>query len=233
MKRPTFLRRLPLIRSIRSARGQSLVEFTILLPVLLIMISGLIEFGFMLNYYLDLIDAAREATRWGAGDDPVHCDPGVASPGDAFCTMAAPPNPWTWQNTNFYGRVCSIANDSIDVGSGGQIDLDATVDDIVISAFSVSGGTVSQRFPPAMGENGYSCMRVLGGAGHDSQFTTAQVQALLIPGAPNTGVVMVEMWYDYNMILGLPWITAFVPNPVTLYAYSMMPNANVEPTPTP
>ena len=37
-------------------RGQSLVEFTILLPVLLIMISGLIEFGFMLNYYLDLIE---------------------------------------------------------------------------------------------------------------------------------------------------------------------------------
>jgi len=241
MKRPTLLRRLPLIRSIRSARGQSLVEFTILLPVLLIMISGLIEFGFMLNYYLDLIDAAREATRWAAGDDPVHCDPDVPSPGDAFCDFENPPDPWTWQNTNFYGRVCSIANESIDVGSGGQIDLDPTVDDIVISAFSVSGGTVSRRFPPTNGpavqtmESGYSCMRAIGGAGagYDSQFTSAEVQALLNPAAPNTGVVMVEMWYDYNMILGLPWITAFVPNPVTLYAYSMMPNANVEPTPTP
>ena len=45
------------------SRGQSLVEFTVLLPVLLIMISGLIEFGIMLNYYLDVIDAAREAAR--------------------------------------------------------------------------------------------------------------------------------------------------------------------------
>jgi hypothetical protein len=241
MKRPTLLRRLPLIRSIRSARGQSLVEFTILLPVLLIMISGLIEFGFMLNYYLDVIDAAREATRWGAGDDPVHCDPADVPAPCLPVPWPAPPNPtlWTSLNPSFYGRICAIANQSIDVGSGGQIDLDATVDDIVISAFSVSGGTVSRRFPPASlpavqgPETGYSCMRVLGGAGHDSQFTTAEVQALLIPGAPNTGVVMVEMWYDYNMILGLPWITAFVPNPVTLYAYSMMPNANVEPTPTP
>jgi len=34
-----------LIRLIRSARGQSLVEITILLPALPIMISGLIEFG--------------------------------------------------------------------------------------------------------------------------------------------------------------------------------------------
>src|SRR3972149_8280177 len=142
MKRPTLLRRLPLIRSIRSARGQSLVEFTILLPVLLIMISGLIEFGFMLNYYLDLIDAAREATRWAAGDDPVHCDPDVPSPGDAFCTMAAPPNPWTWQNTNFYGRACSIANESIDVGSGGQIDLDPPAADLVRSTPPVPGGDV-------------------------------------------------------------------------------------------
>ena len=49
----------------------------------------------------------------------------------------------------------------------------------------------------------------------------------------NTGIVLVEMWYDYHMILGLPWITLFVPDPVTLYAYSWMPNANGAPTPTP
>jgi Flp pilus assembly protein TadG len=219
MKRPTFLRRLPLVRSIRSARGQSLVEFTILLPVLLIMISGLIEFGFMLNYYLDMIDAAREAARWAAGDDPLHID-----------------NTATWidPNTNFYGRVCTVANNSIDVGSGGQIDLDSATDDIVVSAFSVAGGAVSARFPASLGENGWSCMCPGCGSGnHTSQFTSAQVQALLNPAAPNTGVVLVEMWYDYHMILGLPWIKAFVPDPVTLYAYSMMPNPNVEPTPTP
>jgi hypothetical protein len=46
-------------------------------------------------------------------------------------------------------------------------------------------------------------------------------------------LVLIEIFYDYNMVLGLPWITAFVPDPIGLYAYSIMPNPNVEPTPTP
>jgi hypothetical protein len=51
--------------------------------------------------------------------------------------------------------------------------------------------------------------------------------------APTSGLVMVEIFYDYHMVLALPWITAFVPNPIPLHAYTIMPNANVEPTPTP
>jgi hypothetical protein len=213
MTRRSLYRRLSLFVSSRARRGQSLVEFTVLLPVLLIMISGLIEFGFMLNYYLDLIDAAREATRWAASDDPVHDVSGT----------------WVDPNPSFYSEVQDVALDSINIGSGGQIGLDPTTDDVVISSFPVSGGAITVRFP------GGSCA----GTGqslygnHASAFTCAEVQALLEPSAPNTGIVMVEIWYDYHMLLGLPWITAFVPDPVTLYAYTMMPNPNVEPTPTP
>ena len=212
MSRRSLFRRLSLPVSPRARRGQSLVEFTVLLPVLLIMISGLIEFGFMLNYYLDLFDAAREATRWGASDDPVH---------DAAGT-------WVDPNPTFYNEVQDVALDSIDIGSGGQISLDPATDDIVISAFSVAGGTITARFPASLGENGLAWQ-----GNHTSAFTTAEVQALLDPAAPNTGIVMVEIWYDYHMILGLPWVKLFVPDPVTLYAYTMMPNPNVEPTPTP
>jgi hypothetical protein len=45
--------------------GQSLVEFTVMLPVLLIMLSGLVEYGILLNYYLDIIDGPgmRPASR--------------------------------------------------------------------------------------------------------------------------------------------------------------------------
>jgi hypothetical protein len=196
-----------LIRSIRSARGQSLVEFTLLLPVLLIMISGLIEFGFMLNYYLDVIDAAREAARWAASDDPVRNAAGT----------------WTDPNTLFYERVQDVALDSINIGSGGQISLDSATDDVVISAFSVYGGSVIRRWPNGL-EDGLPLYNR-----HVSKFLSADVQALLDPTAPNTGIVLVEIWYDYDMILGLPWITAFVPNPISLYAYSIMPNPNVEP----
>src|SRR3990172_7392481 len=51
--------------------GQSLVEFTVMLPVLLIMLSGLVEYGILLNYYLDVIDAARDAARFAADGDPL------------------------------------------------------------------------------------------------------------------------------------------------------------------
>jgi hypothetical protein len=187
------------------------------LPVLLIMISGLIEFGFLLNYYLDLIDAAREAARWGAGDDPIHDD-----------TSGAYIDP----NPNFYGRVFAVARDSIDTGSGGQISLDPLTDNVVVSAFGISGGVVDERYPNVDGDLG-RCFYNYPACNHNSDFTTAEVNALLDPSAPNTGIVLVEIWYDYHMILGLPWITLFVPDPVTLYAYSWMPNANAEPTPTP
>ena len=200
------------------------MEFTILLPVLLIMISGLIEFGFLLNYYLDLTDAAREGARWGASDDAfVDLDGNyIGDDGD---------NP-------FYGRVAQVTIDSINIGSGGQISLDTSMggDDIVISVFSVVGGSVEQRFPalaPA-GENG-RCVYTWGsGCNHTSAFTSAEINALLDVAAPDTGIVLVEIWYDYNMILGLPWITVFVPDPVPLYAYSIMPNPVAQaPTPTP
>jgi hypothetical protein len=206
-----------MIRRRHRTTGQSLVEFTILLPVLLIMISGLIEFGFLLNYYLDLIDAAREAARWGAGDDPIH---------DDISGAYIDPNP------NFYGRVFAVAETSIDTGSGGQISLDPLTDNIVVSAFGISGGVVDERYPNVDGDLG-RCFYNYPACNHNSDFTTAEVNALLDPSAPNTGIVLVEMWYDYHMILGLPWITLFVPDPVTLYAYSWMPNANAEPTPTP
>jgi hypothetical protein len=64
-------------------------------------------------------------------------------------------------------------------------------------------------------------------------FTSADLQAMLDPSAPNTGVVLVEIFFNYDMILGLPWITAFIDNPVVLHAYTIMPNTFVEPTRTP
>ena len=55
-------------------RGQGLVEFTLMFPVLLVMLSGLMEFGFLLNEYLDILDAAREAARFASDNDPFNED---------------------------------------------------------------------------------------------------------------------------------------------------------------
>jgi hypothetical protein len=102
--------------------------------------------------------------------------------------------------------------------------------DIVISAFSTLGDAVDKRFPTGTGDDGLSMCST-----HVSSITTAEVNAILNGSLdlPNTGLVLVEIYYDYHMVLGLPWIRAFVPDPITLHAYAVMPNVNVEPTPTP
>src|SRR3954469_6781735 len=48
------------------ARGQSLVEVTLLLPVLALMLIGVVEFGFLLYAQVQVANAAREAARAGS-----------------------------------------------------------------------------------------------------------------------------------------------------------------------
>ena len=70
-------------RLVRGGRGQSLVEFALVLPVLLIMIFGIIDFGMGLRSYISLTNATREGARFAAvgnpaGSYPADCD-GVSS----------------------------------------------------------------------------------------------------------------------------------------------------------
>lgn len=50
-------------------RGQSLVELTITLPLLLLMFLGLIVVGSLMNQYMQLLGETRDAARYGARND--------------------------------------------------------------------------------------------------------------------------------------------------------------------
>ncbi|MBC8061262.1 MAG: pilus assembly protein [Clostridiaceae bacterium] len=50
---------------IKNEKGQSLVEFAIILPILLLLLFGIAEFGIMLNSYLTIQNVAREGSRLG------------------------------------------------------------------------------------------------------------------------------------------------------------------------
>lgn len=52
-----------LLKLKRSEKGQALVEFALILPILLGLILGMIEFGWILNGKLTLTNAAREGAR--------------------------------------------------------------------------------------------------------------------------------------------------------------------------
>lgn len=204
----------------RKSKGQSIVEFTILLPLLLMLLSSLIEFGFAINEYLDLIDSTRETARFLSDQDPFS-DPETHSYREGFYTDG---------ETEML-RTLSRA---------GWINLDTTQDDMIISIFAVTDTTVSNRYPATFtdsrsgtclnqsngGENGWrlNCKK-------PSKFLSSDINSRIssIASAPNTGIVLVELYYDYNMKLGLPWVTGIVGDSITFHAYSFAPNAASEP----
>ena len=48
---------------LKSSRGQAMVEMALILPVLLMLILSIVEFGLVFNHYLTLQNASREAAR--------------------------------------------------------------------------------------------------------------------------------------------------------------------------
>jgi Flp pilus assembly protein TadG len=61
------------------ARGQSLVEFALVLPVFLVILAGILDFGFMLYSRVTLINATREGARWAVNQTDVTTIPTNAS----------------------------------------------------------------------------------------------------------------------------------------------------------
>ena len=66
-------------RITRGSRGQSLIEFVLMMPILMIMIFGIIDFGMGLRSYISLTNATREGARFAAvgnpaGAYPTDCD---------------------------------------------------------------------------------------------------------------------------------------------------------------
>jgi len=47
-------------------RGQGLVEFALILPLVVLMFFGIIQFGFTLGGHIALVNAVREATRYAS-----------------------------------------------------------------------------------------------------------------------------------------------------------------------
>jgi Flp pilus assembly protein TadG len=51
------------LRQLKHERGQTMVEFAVVLPVLALLLFGVIQFGIAFNSYLTITDAARAGAR--------------------------------------------------------------------------------------------------------------------------------------------------------------------------
>jgi len=67
-------------RNIPSDKGQELVEFALILPILLVLLLGVIEFGRLIFIYNTIANAAREGARYAI------VDPANASSAAATCS---------------------------------------------------------------------------------------------------------------------------------------------------
>jgi hypothetical protein len=229
----------------RKSKGQSLVEIAIAFPVIIMLLSGLVEFGFMLNYYLSLVDATREAARTFSNFDPFEDG---AKLGDCTCSLANCPNEALedrndadCDRNSFYQGAAGMTLDSLqprDMDQNGVIDdterardssrkviLNSATDDVVISVFSVgsAGGGFVWRFP----ENGdYHWFN-----NQTTRLPTDEIESRLVSGAPDTGILLVEVFFNYHQVLALPWLAPFLPDPMMLHAYTIMPCSAAEPGP--
>jgi Flp pilus assembly pilin Flp len=51
-------------RACRDERGAALVEFALVLPLLLVLLLGMLEFGKAYNYWIDTTHLANQGARW-------------------------------------------------------------------------------------------------------------------------------------------------------------------------
>ncbi len=83
----------------RGERAQSLVEFAFVVPMLLILMFGIIDFGMGLRAYISVASATREGARYASVGNP----PGTfASGGSGQCNGTT--------NTSTVGKVCATIN---------------------------------------------------------------------------------------------------------------------------
>lgn len=188
-------------------RGQSMTELALVTPVLILMLAALVELGMLANNYITILDAGREGARFGASGDPAFREN----------------NPDCGTTLDYYMQVACLVGQSM-----APLTLDPAQDDVVISVFSIANGTVVARLPSETGENGWSRY-----GNRTSRFRSADIQAFINPGDPPSGMVVVEVFYHHHQVLKLPFFTAFIPDPIPVHSYTVMPVSAAEPTPTP
>jgi hypothetical protein len=243
-------------------RGQSFVELALVLPVLILMFLGMVEVAFFIGRYLDVLDLSREAARFASVRDPftssgdLNCSTtdDLNFYYDTSCMLSPPSGSASCSQATF----CNGFNPYI-VLDPATDDVVITAFTALESAVQVQWPLPNHYW--AWSNVDYATgtdLNLNADPGHPDNFkrdcqgntvrsepyyTPAKVATELInsptalPGFTDPkkgkGFVAVEVYYCYSQVLGLPLLTDFVPNPVQIHAYTIMPLPAAQPTPTP
>ena len=206
----------------RKTWGQSMIEFAITLPLLIMLFSGMIELGFMLNAYLSLLDATRSAARLCSNLNPFRLDMATNTLVDdltfaPYCAQAVVDNLAPPSDPN-----------------ARQIVMDTSRDDVIVSVLSVSVDSATNTIimPISRFKNGSPFFSLYGNklsAYGDIEIESYMTQNGTLP--VQTGILIVEVYYGYKGILKLPWVEPFMSDndPVLLHASTIMPLVAAKP----
>jgi len=180
--------------------GQSLVELVILLPVLILLLVGLVEVGMALHSYLIVTSASRDAARFGAR--------GTFT--DVQIARHAKESSYGQLDFRTYGPDANTTIIVTRLHIGTELD---NMDDISYTVY-ITGLSRPSRVDPL------ALATLLKEANDDFNRTLLAEHPDALPSAED--VVIVEVYYDHPQVLGAPFIADILPNPITLYAQTMM-----------
>ena len=203
--------------------GQSFVELALIIPVILIMLAGMVEVAFVMFAYMTALDLTREAARFASARDFLVQEPASAGTGYDYCTDAF--------LHYYYDTACFFTDDELNP----FLEFDpAKNDDVTISVMTVANHTVSERRDWSLYSNNWQKDCDGNVVRTNPFFTNADIESKFSASAPgDRGLVLVEAWVCYDLILNFPLITEIIPSPFRLHAYTIMPAAEAIPTPTP
>lgn len=211
--------KLPARKGSQKSKAQSLVEFAITLPILILLLTGMIEFGFMLNTYLSVQDAARTMARRYSTINP-------------FDTSGAI-NPVFFQDASQYA--VELLAPSGDPASR-QIAMDPTRDNILISLIGVDvdESTDPDSIHLIKRHTGGEYYKHFGDTNPPSAYPNERIEELMTANGAepsDSGLLIVEVYYGYEGTLNLPWTRPFFSpdNPSMLYISVVMPTIYTKP----
>lgn len=189
-------------------KGQALVEFVIILPILIFLLIGVLETGWAIRGYLILASANREAARFAVRQNYLD----FKSPNPAYSTV------WTHTLESISGQIDYNETSGAMIVSYIEVEAHCTLPFTITTPLNVP--TYTWTYPATATVTTHLDYALMGAdlGRLELEHSCNQIAGGFVP-RPN-GVVTVEMWFNQPQLFGFPLISNPLTDPVPMYTHS-------------
>jgi hypothetical protein len=239
----------------KKSQGQSLLEFAIIVPLLVLFILGAAEITLFIGTYINVIDLTREAARYASVKDYTQAPSPSYTPNCSNLDTSK-------VNGFYYDTACifspilgspSCTDANFCNGFNSTVFFKPDQDDILISAFTVANNQVSTHYPSDAAGFPWAWSNYDGDTTHNNNwkrscdgtnpneipnpyFDNNKMNAYMTTANSEItakGFVVVEAYYCYHQVMTVPLVGLLFPNPMKIHVYTIMPLPFADPTSTP